>query len=78
MRRVLQILNNEAEPVFVPKRKPSLIFSCSLTVEDIVSDDEECQRASASYDEDYMTNSASQSVRLNFTARFHVHFISAY
>ncbi|GLU21462.1 hypothetical protein SLE2022_376000 [Rubroshorea leprosula] len=60
MRRVLQILNNEAESVFVPKTKPSLIFSCSLTVEDIVSDDEECQRASVSHDEDYMTNSASQ------------------
>ncbi|GLT83692.1 hypothetical protein SLE2022_019660 [Rubroshorea leprosula] len=40
MRRVLQILNNEAEPVLVPKRKPSLTFSSSLTVEDIVSDDE--------------------------------------
>ncbi|GLU23958.1 hypothetical protein SLE2022_399320 [Rubroshorea leprosula] len=60
MRRVLQILNNEADPVFVPKRKPSLIFSCSLTVEDIVSDDEECQRASVSHDEDYMKDSASQ------------------
>ncbi|GMI85208.1 L-type lectin receptor kinase S.7 [Hibiscus trionum] len=41
IRRVLQILNNEADPVAVPKMKPSLSFSCSLTVEDIVSDDEE-------------------------------------
>lgn len=48
MRRVLQILSNEAEPIPVPKRKPSLIFSCSLTVEDIVSDDEECPRDSIS------------------------------
>ncbi|XP_021288078.1 probable L-type lectin-domain containing receptor kinase S.7 [Herrania umbratica] len=41
IRRVLQILNNEAEPIAVPRMKPSLSFSCSLTVEDIVSDDEE-------------------------------------
>ncbi|KAL4325067.1 hypothetical protein GQ457_11G012350 [Hibiscus cannabinus] len=41
IRRVLQILNNEADPIAVPKIKPSLTFSCSLTVEDIVSDDEE-------------------------------------
>ncbi|KAK8527093.1 hypothetical protein V6N12_054319 [Hibiscus sabdariffa] len=41
IRRVLQILNNEANPIAVPKMKPSLVFSCSLTVEDIVSDDEE-------------------------------------
>ncbi|KAE8733524.1 putative L-type lectin-domain containing receptor kinase S.7 [Hibiscus syriacus] len=41
IRRVLQILNNEADPTVVPKMKPSLTFSCSLTVEDIVSDDEE-------------------------------------
>ncbi|KAJ4725292.1 putative Kinase [Melia azedarach] len=41
MRRVLQILNNEAEPVAVPKMKPSLTFSrVSLTLEDIVSDNE--------------------------------------
>ncbi|XP_022734613.1 probable L-type lectin-domain containing receptor kinase S.7 [Durio zibethinus] len=39
IRRVLQILNNEAEPIAVPKMKPCLTFSCSLTVEDIVSDD---------------------------------------
>ncbi|XWS11363.1 hypothetical protein CRYUN_Cryun38cG0077600 [Craigia yunnanensis] len=41
IRRVLQILNNEVEPMAVPKMKPTLTFSCSLTVEDIVSDDEE-------------------------------------
>ncbi|XWS51734.1 hypothetical protein CRYUN_Cryun11dG0008900 [Craigia yunnanensis] len=41
IRRVLQILNNEVDPIAVPKMKPSLTFSCSLTVEDIVSDDEE-------------------------------------
>ncbi|KAE8679163.1 putative L-type lectin-domain containing receptor kinase S.7 [Hibiscus syriacus] len=43
IRRVLQILNNESDPVAVPKMKPSLTFSCSLTVEDIVSDDEESE-----------------------------------
>ncbi|KAK4849801.1 hypothetical protein QYF36_000919 [Acer negundo] len=40
MRRVLQLLNGEAEPAFVPKMKPSLTFSSmSLNIEDIVSDD---------------------------------------
>ncbi|CAK7324493.1 unnamed protein product [Dovyalis caffra] len=40
MRRVLQILNGEAEPIAVPRKKPSLTFSCglALTLEDIVSD----------------------------------------
>ncbi|KAJ8765136.1 hypothetical protein K2173_010625 [Erythroxylum novogranatense] len=40
MRRVLQILSGEAEPMAVPKEKPSLTFSCgmSLNLEDIVSD----------------------------------------
>ncbi|XP_050215421.1 probable L-type lectin-domain containing receptor kinase S.7 [Mercurialis annua] len=40
MRRVLQILNGEAEPVVVPKMKPTLTFSCGLTMslDDIVSD----------------------------------------
>lgn len=44
MRRVLQILNNEAEPISVPRNKPSLTFSCGLplTLDDIVSDEEEC------------------------------------
>ncbi|KAM7277591.1 hypothetical protein ACFE04_004725 [Oxalis oulophora] len=44
MRRVLQILNNEAEAIVVPKSKPSLMFSAglSLAIEDIVSDYEEC------------------------------------
>ncbi|KAI8557471.1 hypothetical protein RHMOL_Rhmol04G0013600 [Rhododendron molle] len=43
MRKVLQILNNKAEVVVVPKLKPSLSFSCgvSLSLEDIVSDAEE-------------------------------------
>jgi hypothetical protein len=40
MRRVLQILNGEAEPIAVPRKKPSLTFSCGLafTLENIVSD----------------------------------------
>lgn len=40
MRRVLQILNGEAETMTVPKVKPTLTFSSglSLTLEDIVSD----------------------------------------
>ncbi|KAJ6886420.1 L-type lectin-domain containing receptor kinase S.7 [Populus alba x Populus x berolinensis] len=39
MRRVLQILNGEAEPMAVPGKKPSLTFSCglALTIEDIFS-----------------------------------------
>ncbi|KAJ0101361.1 hypothetical protein Patl1_03938 [Pistacia atlantica] len=43
MRRVLQILNNEAAPVMVPKMKPSLTFSrdMSLKLEDIVSDEDD-------------------------------------
>ncbi|GFZ07367.1 concanavalin A-like lectin protein kinase family protein [Actinidia rufa] len=43
MRRVLQILNGEAEPVLVPRVKPSLSFSCELplSLEEIVSDEEE-------------------------------------
>ncbi|GAV68824.1 Pkinase domain-containing protein/Lectin_legB domain-containing protein, partial [Cephalotus follicularis] len=42
MRRVLQILTDEVEPVAVPKNKPSLTFSCGfpLALEDIVSDGE--------------------------------------
>ncbi|KAK1404962.1 Clade XIV lectin receptor kinase [Heracleum sosnowskyi] len=43
MRRVLQILNGEAEPVLVPKVKPTLSFSNHLLLsrlEDIVSDGE--------------------------------------
>ncbi|KAK4420848.1 putative L-type lectin-domain containing receptor kinase S.7 [Sesamum alatum] len=44
MRRVLQILNNEAEPVVVPKVKPSLTFSNSLplSINEIFSDGEDC------------------------------------
>ena len=43
MRRVLQILNDEAEPLLVPKMKPSLTFSLSLplSIDDIVSECEE-------------------------------------
>ncbi|XP_074292893.1 putative L-type lectin-domain containing receptor kinase S.7 [Silene latifolia] len=43
MRRVLQILKNEASPVVVPLLKPTMIFSNSLplSIEDIVSDDED-------------------------------------
>ncbi|KAL1347579.1 hypothetical protein HN51_023644 [Arachis hypogaea] len=43
MRKVLQILNNEAAPISVPKVKPSLTFSSDLpcTIDDIVSDTEE-------------------------------------
>ncbi|KAL3614701.1 putative L-type lectin-domain containing receptor kinase S.7 [Castilleja foliolosa] len=47
MRRVLQILNREAEPVVVPKKKPSLTFSNSLplSIDEIVegcrSDDDD-------------------------------------
>ncbi|KAG7534382.1 Protein kinase-like domain superfamily [Arabidopsis thaliana x Arabidopsis arenosa] len=41
MRRVLQILNNEVEPSPVPKMKPTLSFSCGLSLDDIVSEDEE-------------------------------------
>lgn len=43
MRRVLQILNNEAAPLVVPKVKPSLTFSSDLplTIDEIVSDAEE-------------------------------------
>ncbi|KAK9689518.1 hypothetical protein RND81_09G064400 [Saponaria officinalis] len=43
MRRVLQILNNEADLVFVPSSKPTLIFSNSLplSITDIVSDNDD-------------------------------------
>ncbi|GAB2279810.1 Probable L-type lectin-domain containing receptor kinase S.7 [Dionaea muscipula] len=43
MRRVLQILNNEAEPVSIPKAKPTLTFSDThlpLTIEDIFCENE--------------------------------------
>ncbi|KAK1397145.1 Lectin protein kinase [Heracleum sosnowskyi] len=45
MRRVFQILNGEAEPMLVPKMKPTLSFSnhLLLSLEDIVSDCEESQ-----------------------------------
>ncbi|XP_016483514.2 putative L-type lectin-domain containing receptor kinase S.7 [Nicotiana tabacum] len=47
MRRVFQILNNEAEPIFVPKVKPTLTFSTSLpfSINDIFSDDEDNEAA---------------------------------
>ncbi|KAG8365156.1 hypothetical protein BUALT_Bualt18G0075000 [Buddleja alternifolia] len=43
MRRVLQILNNEAQPVIVPKMKPSLTFSNSLplSINELVFDSED-------------------------------------
>ncbi|KAL9230017.1 hypothetical protein vseg_005418 [Gypsophila vaccaria] len=43
MRRVLQILNNEADLVFVPSEKPTLVFSNSLplSITDIVFEDDE-------------------------------------
>lgn len=43
MRRVFQILNGEAEPMLVPKMKPTLSFSSHLlsSLEDIVSDGED-------------------------------------
>ncbi|XP_060189585.1 probable L-type lectin-domain containing receptor kinase S.7 [Lycium barbarum] len=45
MRRVFQILNNEAEPIVVPKVKPTLTFSTSipLSIDDIFSDSEESE-----------------------------------
>ncbi|KAF9589298.1 hypothetical protein IFM89_022368 [Coptis chinensis] len=48
IRRVLQILNSEAELLSVPKTKPSLTFSSSLplSIEDIVSDCEKSESAS--------------------------------
>ncbi|EPS68971.1 hypothetical protein M569_05794, partial [Genlisea aurea] len=42
MRRVLQMLKDEAELMNVPRVKPTLVFSCSLprTIDEIVSDSE--------------------------------------
>ncbi|KAJ7960939.1 putative Kinase [Quillaja saponaria] len=56
MRRVLQILNDEAAPVDVPKVKPRLSFSSGLplNLDDIVSD---C--------EDSMTSSSMCEIRIN-------------
>ncbi|KAE8125371.1 hypothetical protein FH972_020187 [Carpinus fangiana] len=49
MRRVLQILNNEVEPLLVPRIKPSLSFSYGLPcLEDIVSESEEEEEDSES------------------------------
>ncbi|KAL8505428.1 hypothetical protein ACS0TY_016604 [Phlomoides rotata] len=44
MRRVMQILNNESEPLMVPKVKPSLTFSNSLplSIHEIFSDCDDC------------------------------------
>ncbi|KAK4487430.1 hypothetical protein RD792_005933 [Penstemon davidsonii] len=53
MRRVFQILNNEAEPLIVPKAKPSLTFSNSLplSINEIVSDcEEECASPSSQFE----------------------------
>ncbi|GAB4845943.1 Probable L-type lectin-domain containing receptor kinase S.7 [Ancistrocladus abbreviatus] len=46
MRRVLQILNKEADPSLVPRSKPTLTFSNSLPlrIEDIFCDDEETKK----------------------------------
>ncbi|XP_059666563.1 probable L-type lectin-domain containing receptor kinase S.7 [Cornus florida] len=66
MRRVLQILINEAEAVVVPKMKPSLTFSCSLlplSLKDIVSDDEESQIVSD--DEESQTPEAVLDIKGN-------------
>ncbi|CAL2262900.1 unnamed protein product [Prunus armeniaca] len=50
MRRVLQILSNEAELLGVPRVKPSLSFSSGLplSIDDIVSDCEECSSPTSS------------------------------
>ncbi|GMH24372.1 hypothetical protein Nepgr_026215 [Nepenthes gracilis] len=47
IRRVLQILNNEADPALLPRAKPTLIFPDNLpvSIEDIVSDAEEIEMA---------------------------------
>ncbi|XP_022855632.1 probable L-type lectin-domain containing receptor kinase S.7 [Olea europaea var. sylvestris] len=52
MRRVFQILNNEADPVVVPKVKPSLIFSNSLplSIDEIISDCEESSSPSSQFE----------------------------
>ncbi|OVA20122.1 Protein kinase domain [Macleaya cordata] len=51
MRRVLQILNDEAELSVIPKMKPSLTFSSSLplSLDDIVSECEKSGTSSPSY-----------------------------
>ncbi|XP_010545277.1 PREDICTED: probable L-type lectin-domain containing receptor kinase S.7 [Tarenaya hassleriana] len=41
MSRVLQILNKEVEPLPVQRMKPTLSFTCGLSLEDIVSEEEE-------------------------------------
>jgi serine/threonine protein kinase len=52
MRRVLQILNNEVEPLAVPKLKPSLTFSYGLPcLDDIVSESDEESDSSISLSE---------------------------
>lgn len=52
MRKVLQILNNESDLLFVPKSKPTLMFSCSLprSIEDIVSESDDDDDAKISDD----------------------------
>ncbi|CAO2833677.1 unnamed protein product [Amaranthus hypochondriacus] len=63
MRRVLQILENEGDPVLVPKSKPTLIFSTSLplSIEDIVSDDDE--EIMSSEDRFQITIQSSQNLK---------------
>lgn len=46
MRRVLQILYSEAEPIPVPRMKPLLVFTSRLSMKEIVSDCEESARSS--------------------------------
>nr|XP_010943363.1 probable L-type lectin-domain containing receptor kinase S.7 [Elaeis guineensis] len=50
MRRVLQILNSEAEPISVPRMKPLLVFTSHLSMKEIVSDCEESARSSPLYE----------------------------
>ncbi|XP_057540189.1 probable L-type lectin-domain containing receptor kinase S.7 [Amaranthus tricolor] len=68
MRRVLQILENEGDPVLVPKSKPTLIFSTSLplSIEDIVSDDDDDdddEESKSSEDRFQMTIQSSQNLK---------------
>ncbi|CAK9145109.1 unnamed protein product [Ilex paraguariensis] len=52
MRRVFQILNNEAETLIVPKVTPTLSFSSRLplSLEDIVSDNEDCETSETMFE----------------------------
>ncbi|KAF6153794.1 hypothetical protein GIB67_001027 [Kingdonia uniflora] len=66
MRRVLQILNGEAELVRVPKMKPCLTFSYSLpSIDDIVSDCENSKEASPLHDLDEILSDCRKSTQAN-------------